>query len=91
MNLKALWNRRTFLSSAGVFAGTLFNARKVFGFSRVAESRIAGIPEKLTGFGATGNVFEELGVTTVINAQGTMATLQDVQNLMRGHSARIAR
>ncbi|HYK38753.1 MAG TPA: hypothetical protein VEU98_01935, partial [Candidatus Eremiobacteraceae bacterium] len=31
--------------------------------------------EKLTGFGSTGNVYEELGVTTVINGQGTMTVL----------------
>jgi L-seryl-tRNA(Ser) seleniumtransferase len=35
----------------------------------------AGAGEKLTGFGSTGNVYEELGVTTVINGQGTMTVL----------------
>jgi L-seryl-tRNA(Ser) seleniumtransferase len=30
---------------------------------------------KLTGFGQTGNPYEELGVTTVINAEGTMTML----------------
>jgi L-seryl-tRNA(Ser) seleniumtransferase len=30
---------------------------------------------QITGFGSTGNVYEELGVTTVINGQGTMTTL----------------
>src|SRR6202008_2245376 len=30
---------------------------------------------KITGFGSTGNVYEELGVTTVINGQGTMTIL----------------
>src|SRR5439155_4199812 len=29
----------------------------------------------ITGFGATGNVYEELSVTTVINGQGTMTVL----------------
>jgi L-seryl-tRNA(Ser) seleniumtransferase len=33
------------------------------------------VGEKLTGFGSTGNVYEELGVTTVINGQGTMTVL----------------
>ena len=28
-----------------------------------------------TGFGSSGNAYEELGVTTVINAQGTMTML----------------
>ena len=31
--------------------------------------------EKLTGLGSTGDVYQELGVTTVINAQGTMTLL----------------
>jgi uncharacterized pyridoxal phosphate-dependent enzyme len=76
MDLKTLWNRRTFLGGAGVLAGTLFNAREMFGFSDAgAGPSASGAPEKLTGFGATGNVYEELGLTTVINAQGTMTYL----------------
>jgi uncharacterized pyridoxal phosphate-dependent enzyme len=76
MNLKTLWNRRTFLGSAGVFAGMLLNARKAFGLTNgAASSGAAGIPGKLTGLGSTGNIYEELGVTTVINAQGTMTYL----------------
>src|SRR5215472_4907028 len=74
MNLKTVWKRRTFLGSAGIFAG-VFNARRVFGLSGHAAGRAAGLPEKLTGLGSTGNVYEELGVTTVINAQGTMTYL----------------
>src|SRR5262245_61302509 len=75
MNLKALWNRRTFIGSAGIFAGTLLNARKAFGFTGVMGPKGAGVAEKITGFGSTGNVYEELGLTTVINAQGTMTYL----------------
>ena len=70
MNLKTLWNRRTFLGSAGMFAGMLFNARRAFGLgSGRNSSSAAALPEKLTGFGSTGNVYEELGVTTVINGR----------------------
>lgn len=76
MKLKTLWNRRTFLGSAGVIAATLLNARRLFGVSTgTAANSGAMLPEKLTGFGSTGNVYEELGVTTVINAQGTMTYL----------------
>jgi Selenocysteine synthase [seryl-tRNASer selenium transferase] len=76
MNWKTLWNRRTFLGAAGVLAGTLLNARRMFGFSDAgAGPNGSGGPEKLAGFGATGNVYEELGLTTVINAQGTMTYL----------------
>jgi L-seryl-tRNA(Ser) seleniumtransferase len=76
MDLKGLWNRRTFLGSAGMFAGMLFNARKALGLANgAAPSGASALPEKLTGLGSTGNVYEELGVTTVINAQGTMTYL----------------
>jgi uncharacterized pyridoxal phosphate-dependent enzyme len=76
MDLKRLWNRRTFLGSAGMFVGMLFNARKAFGLTNgAARSGAVALPEKLTGLGSTGNVYEELGVTTVINAQGTMTYL----------------
>jgi len=73
MTIRNLWNRRTFIGSASVFAGMMLNARKVFGFS--SNQTTAGLPEKLTGFGATGNVYEELGLTTLINGQGTMTYL----------------
>jgi uncharacterized pyridoxal phosphate-dependent enzyme len=76
MNLKTLWNRRTFLGSAGMFAGMLLNARRAFGLGTGrTRSSAAALPEKLTGFGSTGDVYEELGVTAVINAQGTMTYL----------------
>src|SRR6195256_3386235 len=65
------WQRRTFLGSLGALAGTLLSRRKLFA-SSAAASKPA---EKITGFGATGNVYEELGVTTVINGQGTMTVL----------------
>jgi L-seryl-tRNA(Ser) seleniumtransferase len=73
MTIRNLWNRRTFLGGASVLAGMALNARKVFAFS--GNRTTTGLPEKLTGFGATGNVYEELGVTTVINGQGTMTYL----------------
>ena len=76
MKLERLSNRRTFLGSAGVFAGMLCSARRAFGFATgPAPLTSAALPGKLTGFGSTGNVYEELGVTTVINAQGTMTYL----------------
>jgi L-seryl-tRNA(Ser) seleniumtransferase len=62
------WNRRTFLGGLSAMIG-----------SAVAGLRSYGAPApqaaKITGFGETGNVYEELGVTTVINGQGTMTVL----------------
>src|ERR1700674_2004201 len=65
------WQRRTFLGILGAIAGAALGRRKLFASS-------AGSPmptEKITGFGASGNVYDELGVTTVINGQGTMTVL----------------
>lgn len=66
MQLK--WNRRTFLGSLGATIGSSLNARKFLGWTTPQAA-------KISGFGASGNVYEELGVTTVINGQGTMTTL----------------
>jgi L-seryl-tRNA(Ser) seleniumtransferase len=68
MRLNVKWNRRGFLGIAGLIAGSLASPRKLFG-------AIASDGAKLTGFGQSGNPYEELGVTTVINAQGTMTML----------------
>src|SRR6266404_3939075 len=65
------WQRRTFLGSLGALAGALLSPRKLFA-GLVATAKPAG---KMSGFGVTGNVYEELGVTTVINGQGTMTVL----------------
>src|SRR5438445_9919448 len=73
MSLRQIWNRRAFLGSAGTLAGMLVSAKKTFGWT--VSQPVAGVPGNLTGFGATGNVYEELGVTTVINGQGTMTVL----------------
>src|SRR6516165_12551687 len=66
-NLK--WTRRSFMGSVGVLAGAALNPRKLF------ASRAPQGDSKITGFGSTGNVYDELGVTTVINGQGTMTVL----------------
>jgi uncharacterized pyridoxal phosphate-dependent enzyme len=71
MAFRDSWNRRTFLGTLGALVGTMFGGRKAFAFSAAEGSKAAPI----TGFGATGNVYEELGVTTVINGQGTMTVL----------------
>jgi len=69
LNLK--WTRRAFVGSLAAVAGTLTNARKIF----AAPSPVQSAGAKLTGFGESGNVYDELGVTTVINGQGTMTVL----------------
>jgi len=75
MRLNSRWNRRGFLGSVGAIAGSIFSGttlapRKLFGGDRAASLNAA-----VSGFGQTGNPFEELGVTTVINCEGTMTML----------------
>jgi len=65
-------NRRTFLGMLSAMSAAVLSPIKTF--ATPASSTPAASP-KLTGFGSTGNVYEELGVTTVINGQGTMTVL----------------
>src|SRR6201993_2658718 len=66
-NLK--WTRRSFMGSVAALAGAALNPRKLLCAS------VSQGDAKITGFGSTGNVYDELGVTTVINGQGTMTVL----------------
>ena len=70
LNLK--WTRRTFMGSFGASACAILNSRKLFGGTSPTAGKGA---DKISGFGETGNIYEELGVTTVINGQGTMTVL----------------
>ncbi len=70
MGLTANWNRRGFLGTAAAMATSLLAPRKMF--SKVGSG--ASSPA-VTGFGQTGNPYEELGLTTVINCEGTMTVL----------------
>src|SRR5690348_718142 len=65
-------SRRTFLGALSALSAALMSPRKLFAASAASKSSSG---RKLTGFGSTGNVYEELGVTTVINGQGTMTVL----------------
>lgn len=69
MGLNLKWTRRSFMGSLGVLTGAVLNPRKLL------SSLPSPADAKITGFGSTGNVYEELGVTTVINGQGTMTVL----------------
>ena len=71
MEFKSRWDRRSFLTMAGSVAATLVAPARLFGRKLAAKTDTPVI----TGFGQSGNVYEELGVTTVINCQGTMTML----------------
>jgi len=65
-------DRRSFLGTLSAISAALLNPIKTFA-SPSGSTPVAG--KRLAGFGSTGNVYEELGVTTVINGQGTMTVL----------------
>src|SRR5579864_8505327 len=71
MRLKSSWNRRGFLGTAAAMAASIFAPRKLFS---TATPSAAGSPS-VSGFGQTGNPYDELGVPTVINCEGTMTML----------------
>ena len=71
MRLKSSWNRRGFLGTAAAMAASVFAPRKLF--STAAPP--AGGSTTVSGFGQSGNPYNELGVTTVINCEGTMTML----------------
>src|SRR4249920_1599799 len=70
MRLNSTWNRRGFLGTAAAMVGSILAPRKLF--SKVAAT--AG-SNAVSGFGQSGNPYDELGVATVINCQGTMTML----------------
>jgi L-seryl-tRNA(Ser) seleniumtransferase len=72
MRLNSKWNRRRFLGTVGTIAASVFAPRKLFACNRSSATTAS---PSVSGFGQTGNPYEELGVTTVINCEGTMTML----------------
>src|SRR5580698_11537935 len=71
MGINSKWNRRGFLGTAAAIAASIVAPRKLFSSAGAAAAGSA----EVSGFGQTGNPYEELGVPTVINCQGTMTVL----------------
>ncbi|MGH9405675.1 MAG: aminotransferase class V-fold PLP-dependent enzyme [Terriglobia bacterium] len=71
------WSRRRFLSAAGMAGGLTAGAKKLVASSAPESVRVFAFGEsgKLSGLGASGDVYRELGVTPVIDGQGTMTYL----------------
>lgn len=70
MGLQLTWNRRGFLGTAAAVAASIFTPRQLS-----ARAGKNNGNSTVTGFGQTGNPYDELGVTTVINCEGTMTML----------------
>jgi seryl-tRNA(Sec) selenium transferase len=83
MNLKFAWNRRSFLAaigaaSCGLFAPAELNAAGIFGKkSKPSVPSVDGSPivPIATGLGSTGDIYAELGVTPLININGTVTVI----------------
>jgi L-seryl-tRNA(Ser) seleniumtransferase len=71
MRFTSTWNRRGFLGTAAAMAASIFAPGKLFSTTGTA----AKVKTNVSGFGQTGNPYEELGVPTVINCEGTMTML----------------
>lgn len=66
-------SRRGLLGGLAFLAGSLVGGQRLFGAPRSDGPRAWN--GKITGLGATGDVYQELGITRVINAQGTETVL----------------
>jgi uncharacterized pyridoxal phosphate-dependent enzyme len=71
MGINSKWNRRGFLGTAAAIAASIVAPRKLFSATGAAAAGSA----EVSGFGQTGNPYDELGVPTVINCEGTMTVL----------------
>jgi L-seryl-tRNA(Ser) seleniumtransferase len=83
MNLKFAWNRRAFLAALGAASGGLFapaelKAADIFGKKhKRSVPTLDGNPivPITTGLGATGDIYAELGVTPLVNINGTVTVI----------------
>jgi len=83
MNLKFAWNRRSFLGALGAAGGALFapaelNAAGIFGKKhKPSKPAVDGSPivAITTGLGSTGDVYAELGITPLVNINGTLTVI----------------
>jgi seryl-tRNA(Sec) selenium transferase len=82
MNLKSSWNRRSFLASVGAAAGTLFTPKLHAAKTKSSVHAIEGhsvdgspIVPITSGLGSTGDIYAELGITPLVNINGTVTVI----------------
>src|SRR3981081_915424 len=97
INLKSGWNRRSFLSTLGTAAGSLFAPARLNAAGRSTKKMKSALPSVdgnpivpiTTGLGSTGDIYAELGVTPLVNINGTVTVIggavmkPEVMELMR--------
>ena len=64
-------NRRGFLGGLATLAGSVFGGQRSFAVAGTSRSKESPGNAKITGFGESGDVYAELGLTTIINAHLT--------------------
>jgi uncharacterized pyridoxal phosphate-dependent enzyme len=74
MSFRDRWNRRTFLGTLATLTSAVIGKGTLFAPSASAAST-KDAKSSIKGFGSTGDIYKELGVTTVINGEGTMTVL----------------
>src|SRR5882757_7193750 len=82
MNLKSGWNRRSFLSALGAVSGSLF-APKLNAAGTLGKKGKSSMPPVdgsaivpiTTGLGSTGDIYAELGITPLVNINGTVTVI----------------
>ena len=83
MNLKLGWNRRSFLTALAAASGTLLAPAKLHAAGLFGKKPKPSIPSIdggpiipiTTGLGSTGDIYAELGVTPLININGTVTVI----------------
>ena len=83
MNLKFRWNRRSFLSALAALTGGAFATPELSAAAALGKKHKPSAPALdgspivpiTSGLGASGNVYAELGVTPLININGTLTVI----------------
>ena len=83
MNLKLAWNRRTFLTALAALTGGFvappeLDAAGIFGKKhKPSKTELDGRPivPIPSGLGSTGDIYRELGVTPLVNINGTVTVI----------------
>src|SRR5215468_2090966 len=97
MSLNFAWNRRSFLAALGALSGGLFVPSEAKGTAVFGKEHKPPLPALdgspvvpiTSGLGSTGDIYAELGVTPLININGTLTVIggsvmkPEVMELMR--------
>jgi L-seryl-tRNA(Ser) seleniumtransferase len=83
MNLKSGWKRRSFLAALGALSGGLLAPAKVGAAAMFGKKQKPAMPLTdgspivpiTTGLGSTGDIYAELGVTPLVNINGTVTVI----------------